>query len=293
MSPKNIYRVFIKTPSGHLYYLSDNDMSTPGVGPDGKTNIDTFNHEDNNLAFLSNCLPKEVYHFSTKKKAEEAIKNLPFPYNERCQIIGVSEATNALYKRIYYRIGKIKCPIGVSWCNAEGSFINEMPSGPQTLFTDKTVAEEFLSNIKNAPVGASVFEFYDFGAPDFKFLYKTNSGAIYNSEGKIEHQRSDIKITDCNFGDVGIPQYVFYRFLKRTSEGLAWLCTDDTFKKGIFDETLSLYTLNDAKKYAKINSIDTDVEIVEIYSGGDPDWKWNYKILSTGKVYNSSSQEIA
>jgi hypothetical protein len=292
MKSKTFYRVYIKTALGHLYYLSDNDMSTPGVGPDGKSTVDSFDHESENFAFISNCTPDDVYHFSSKSKAEDAIKSLPFPYNEKCQLMAINDPKYSLYKRIYYRIGKIDFPVGSSWCDAEGNFTDKLPKGPKTLFVDRSAGEEFLSKLENPPIGAAVFEFYDFGAPDFIFWYKTNSGAIYTNEGAVKSPRTDIDLKKCSFGEVGTPEYVGYRFCKKTPEGMAWMSKDNIFKTNINDETLSLYTLEDAKKYAEINTIDCDVEIAEIYSSGSPKWEWNYKILSTGKVYNSSSVEL-
>lgn len=278
---------------GNLYYLSDNNMSSPGVGAEGQTNIDSFDSESTDFAFISNCTPEEVYHFSSKSEAEKVIKNLPFPYNERCKLMEISDLKHPLYKRIFYKIGKICLPFEVSWCNEDGIFTSEIPFGEKTSFVDKSEAEEFLSKIENAPIGASVFEFYDFGPPNYYFWYKSNSGAIYTPEGEVCSLRTDVDIKKCAFGDLGIPVYVYYCFLKKTPSGsITWMDTDNTFNEGTSDKTLYLYTLDDAKKYVEVNSLASDVEIVEIYSSGSPDWEWNYKVLSSGKVYTSSSKQI-
>jgi hypothetical protein len=292
MFDKNVYRVCVKTSKGHLYYLSDDNMSTPGVGPEGESNLDSFTCNEDNFAFLSNCTPEDVYHFSTKEKAKEAIDHLPFPYNEKSEPIEVATLQTPLYKRIYYRIGKMHCPIGTSWLNLDGSFTPNIPEKPSS-FVNKSEAEEFLSTYKNIPVGTDIFEVYDFGEPDFTFWYRVNSGAVFSHDAKLKMQRNDIDIKNCSFGDIEIPKYVFYRFCKKSSlNKLMWLYEDNTFEFGVSEKTLSLHTLNDAKKYAEQNSFNSNIEIVEVYSSGDPDWKWNYKVLSTGKVYTSEAVEI-
>lgn len=292
MSDKNVYRVCVKTSTGNLYYLSDNNMSTPGVGPEGTSNLDSFTYDEENFAFLSNCTPEDVYHFSTEEKAKEAIDNLPFPYKERSQPIEVPTVKTPLYKKIYYRIGKIHCPVGVSWLNLDGSFTTSIPKESKTLFTDKTEAEKYLSDFKNVPIGTSVFEFYDFGEPDFIFWYRVNSGAVFSHDTKLKVQRKDVDIEQCVFGDLENVKYVFYRFYIKTSDGIKWLRKNNTFEPGVDEDTIAFYTLNDAKKYAEQNSFDFSVKIIEIYSSGDPDWKWNYKVLSTGKVYTPEAVEI-
>jgi len=291
MFDKNVYRVCVKTAKGHLYYLSDDNMSTPGVGPEGTSNLDSFTYNEDNFAFLSNCAPEDVYHFSTKEKAKEAIDHLPFPYNEKSEPIEVPTLKTPLYKKVYYRIGKLHCPVGVSWLNLDGSFTSNIPEKP-SLFVHKDKAEEFLSTFKNIPVGVDIFEFYDFGEPDFIFWYKVNSGAIYSHTGEIKVQRNDVDIEQCAFGDVGIPKHIYYRIYKKTSDGIEWLRKNNTFEPGVDEDTMAFYTSNDANQYIEQNSFDFNIQIIEVYSSGDPDWKWNYKVLSTGKVYNCEAIEL-
>lgn len=154
-----LYRVIIKSATGAIYYLTD-DNTAPAT--------DSFVSSDS-VQFLNELEPSAAHSFSTLDAANAAITSLPYPYNEKAIVIEVQPGETRLAKRIYYRILLNRLRRPQVWASIEGAF-DEVISTQTAFFETLAGAEEFKSSLGGFNEKQSkIVEVHDYGAPDYDF----------------------------------------------------------------------------------------------------------------------------
>jgi hypothetical protein len=158
-----IYRIAIKVRSQQFYYLTS-ESDNP------KTDEDL---DFENISFLSNVGADDIHTFSTKEIAEEVIKKLPFPYNEKAVVLEVEAIDSPIVKSSYYRILKrFTSNKRIEWANFDKSFSYTITENC-AQFHELEDAEKF----KNSLLGfddtlARIVEVSDYGEPNYDFEVK-------------------------------------------------------------------------------------------------------------------------
>jgi hypothetical protein len=156
-----LYRVVIQSSaSSKIYYLTSN-IDAPEI--DCEVNLEQ-------IEFLSKLNPQHAHVFSSEEKAQEVIKALPFPYNQKASVLGVSSVNTKIVSTIFYRVAKKAYNKNtILWANPNKSFTEDI-SNDTLIFASQEDAETFIQSLKGLNKKFSfVVKIKDYGEPDYQF----------------------------------------------------------------------------------------------------------------------------
>lgn len=157
-----VYRIAIIT-GGLYYYL----MSDP-VAPE----LDTAIVEDSEFEFDDAAPAAQTFKYSTKELAQQSITSLPYPYNEKSEVVALQSEEDPLPRRRYYRAGKYLPRIW--WLNQDNSYTRTVSIETIVQANDLVEIEEHIKTLPGWDEKVTrVIEVLDYGEPNYAFTTRS------------------------------------------------------------------------------------------------------------------------
>jgi hypothetical protein len=157
-----IYRIAIKSKQFKVYYLSNNENPT---SIDGDLQLD-------DISFLSTPSLEYTYAYSTKELSQNAIEQLPFPYNEKVSIVEFDDINSKLFATTYYRVIKETVFNSTNkrlWAASDKKFYDRI-SDKTCMFISLEEAINYKNSLSKLYKNTShIIEVLDYGPPKYEF----------------------------------------------------------------------------------------------------------------------------